>query len=468
MQTKISTKVQRSLIGALDKTKKYLVACSGGSDSIALTHAMFTAGFQMEVGHVEHGLRGEESLSDAEFVQKFCKDRNIPCQVRHVKVKNYCKEHKLSIEDGARVLRFTMLREMATAAQADFIVTAHQKNDQAETFLMMLMRGAGLEGLGAMKEQREDILHPLLNFSSEDLKDYCREQKLSWCEDSSNKDLTFTRNRVRQSLLPLLAKDYNPNIIEVLARTAAILQNDAQCLHDLAQTLAKKCMQVEAGKVVCDMKLWYKQAPALQLGMLKELWVALEPKQALSSKNLFALQSLCLKGVSGKHILLPSGSTASYAYGKLVLQKAKPKLTDASGERLSLSWPKVKKGGSYTVCGTTIKIKLTQGKKLTPSKNRFVYPWRQVQKVGPELTLRGRLPGDVFTPYKGTGSKKLKEFFIDSKIPSNTRAKILLVATGQQVLWVTGMRQGAWKAETYQEAQAWLVITLEKGEKNHE
>jgi tRNA(Ile)-lysidine synthase len=79
MQTKISTKVQRALIGALDKTKKYLVACSGGSDSIALTHAMFTAGFQMEVGHVEHGLRGQESLSDAEFVQKFCKDRNIPC-----------------------------------------------------------------------------------------------------------------------------------------------------------------------------------------------------------------------------------------------------------------------------------------------------------------------------------------------------------------------------------------------------
>jgi tRNA(Ile)-lysidine synthase len=86
-------------------------------------------------------------------------------------------------------------------------------------------------------------------------------------------------------------------------------------------------------------------------------------------------------------------------------------------EMLSLSWQKVKKGSSYTVCGTTVKIKLIQGKKLTPSKNRFVYPWKQVQKVAPKLTLRTRLPGDVFTPYKGTGSKKLKEFFIDSKIP---------------------------------------------------
>ena len=468
MQTKITTKVQRALLGTLDKTKKYLVACSGGSDSIALTHAMFTAGFRMEVGHVEHGLRGQESLHDAEFVQKFCQDRNLPCQVRHVHVETYCKEHKLSVEDGARVLRFAMLREMATVAKADFIVTAHQKNDQAETFLMMLMRGAGLGGLGAMKEQREDILHPLLNFSSQDLKDYCREQKLSWCEDSSNQDLTFTRNRVRQNLLPLLAKDYNPNIIEVLARTAAILQSDAQCLHDLAHTLAKKCLQVEAGKVTCDLTLWYKQASALQLEMLKEFWAALEPKQALSSKNLYALQSLCLKGVSGKHILLPSGSTASYAYGKLVLQKAKPKMVDAGTETLNLSWQQVKKGGSYTVGGTTVKIKLTQGKKLTPSKNRFVYPWKQVQKAGSELTLRNRLPGDAFTPYKGTGKKKLKEFFIDSKIPSNARAKILLVATGKQVLWVTGMRQGAWETETYQKPQTWLVITLEKGEKNHE
>jgi tRNA(Ile)-lysidine synthase len=232
--------------------------------------------------------------------------------------------------------------------------------------------------------------------------------------------------------------------------------------------LAKKCQRVEAGKVSCDLKLWYKQAPALQLGMLKEVWAALEPERALSSKNLYALQNLCLKGVSGKRILLPSGCTASYAYDKLVLQKAKPKLVDADAETLNLSWKQVKKGGSYTVGGTTVKIKLTQGKKLTPGKKRFVYPWAQAQKAAPELTLRSRLPGDVFTPYKGTGSKKLKEFFIDSKIPSSRRAKILLVAAGKQILWVTGMRQGAWAAETYQKAQTWLVITLEKGEKNHE
>ena len=136
MHTGIVARIRKTLTVHLDHTKKYLVACSGGADSIALTDAMQLAGLHFAVGHVEHGLRGAESLRDADFVRNFCEKRQLEFECRQVNVGDYCRQHKVSLEDGARILRWQALQEMVAACGAAFVVTAHQKNDQPETFLL--------------------------------------------------------------------------------------------------------------------------------------------------------------------------------------------------------------------------------------------------------------------------------------------------------------------------------------------
>ena len=173
MKETILEKLPRILGSTLDKTKKYVAAVSGGADSLALADGLYQAGFHFTVCHVEHGIRGEESLEDARFVEAFCKQRDIPFCCKQVRVPELKEKEKLSMEDAARRLRYQALNRCAVETGADFILTAHQKDDQAETFLLRLLRGSGTRGLGAIRFRRGRILRPLLPFSAEELRSYC-------------------------------------------------------------------------------------------------------------------------------------------------------------------------------------------------------------------------------------------------------------------------------------------------------
>jgi tRNA(Ile)-lysidine synthase len=464
MQTGIIARVREALTAQLDPTKKYLVACSGGSDSMALTDAMQLAGFSFVVGHVEHGLRGAESLRDAAFVRDFCAARQLKFGFRQVQVREYCQQQKVSLEDGARILRWQALQELATDCGVAFVVTAHQKNDQAETFLLRLLRGSGTRGLGGIRPLRDNILHPLLTFTADELKAYCRERKLQWCEDSSNQDVNLTRNRIRHQLLPLLEREYNPKIVETLARTAVILQQDAAYLAEAGKQAAQRCLKCTAdGQVVCDVLVWRTLPEALQQRVLQEQWSQLEPQQELSSVHLQALSRLCRQGASGKKLILPGSRCCLYAYGKLTLYRQEP-LKNCGMPSLVLKWDELVQGKSVSVPGGTLQFKVVPAQPFSPGKDRFVYPWEQLQALGPALTLRTRLPGDVFYPYKGAGHKKLQDYFTDCKIPAAARDQILLAAVGEHILWVSGRQGAGWRTDTTNKVENWLQAEVRKGE----
>ena len=192
-------------------------------------------GFSLFAAHYEHGLRGEESQRDAAFTKEQCERLGIPCTVGHGDVAGYAAENRLGIEDAARTLRYRFLEETADRLRCDRIATAHTLNDNAETVLMNLCRGAGTRGLAGIPPVRGRLIRPLLETDREEIETYLKAHAIPHVEDSSNASDDYTRNRIRHRLIPLL-KEENPSVLSAISRTAEILREDDSCL----------CRQAEA------------------------------------------------------------------------------------------------------------------------------------------------------------------------------------------------------------------------------
>ena len=212
-----------SIIHALSPDKLYLIALSGGADSVALALMMKEQGLNVRALHCNFHLRGEESNHDEQFVYDFCHKNNIPLEVQHFDTLASAREHKTSIEMEARDLRYRWFAQRAQALDAEAICVAHHKDDQAETLLLNLIRGTGLKGLAAMHPERTvnglRILRPLLDTTKEEILNYLSHMEQDYVTDSTNLERDALRNRIRLDLMPML-RQLNPNITECLARTA--------------------------------------------------------------------------------------------------------------------------------------------------------------------------------------------------------------------------------------------------------
>jgi tRNA(Ile)-lysidine synthase len=229
-----------------------VVAVSGGADSTALLLALHQLGCRLHVAHLDHGLRPESS-ADAEFVRELSERLGLPCTIERRDVAPYRGARKLSPEAAAREVRYAFLRETAEREGAGAIFVAHTADDQVETFLLRLIRGAGVAGLGGMKPKDGQLCRPLLDVWRQDLEAFLREQGQEWREDASNRDPAFLRNRVRHELLPLLAS-LNRGVKAVLLREAGALAGrqreiEAEAFRRLGLN-ARQIQSALAGKAV--------------------------------------------------------------------------------------------------------------------------------------------------------------------------------------------------------------------------
>ncbi len=317
-------RLQQRLEKQLARDAHYLLAVSGGADSLALAHACAALARQgwgvYSVCHVEHGLRGEEALRDMRSVQNFCADYGLPCCVKHVDVRALAAVEQLSLEAAARSLRYRALREAAQEAGAQAIITAHHMNDQAETVLLRLLRGAGPDGLAAMRAQHEDVLRPLLGVERSELERYCELEGLAYCHDSTNDDVHYTRNRVRHELLPQLARSYNPDIVPALARTAELLALDADFLSSMAASSFQQLAKVDAGSVALPVTPLLALHKAVRLRVLRCAYFKLGTGE-LDYERTLALDALCVRKSGGKLIQLPKGITVTYQHKQVIFTK---------------------------------------------------------------------------------------------------------------------------------------------------
>ena len=476
MEKTITETVLQTLRKKLDITKKYLAAVSGGADSLALADGLWQAGFDFVVCHVEHGIRGEESLEDAQFVEEFCCARKIPFYCKAVQAPAFREQEKLSLEDAARRLRYEALEQCAEKAQADFILTAHQKDDQAETFLLRLLRGSGSKGLGAIPFRRERILRPLLTLSGKELREYCRERKIIWREDRTNQDLRYARNRVRKTLMPALVENFTPAVADILCRTAEHLQTDSLFLEKLAAEELQRRLLVPAASQqgVLLTAEWEMIPEALRFRVLRQFWKKAGGRQELSTVNAEDIEQLIQKKRSGKKILLPDSWQALYSYDKLILFSSEYlQFLQSENWNHRIFWDEIPyttfgaEKGFAECCfpdGRKARLYILRDRPSYAYRQQMIYPLSQLRMRGDFLTFRYRQPGDRIFPLKGTGHKTLKKYLIECKIPVECRNELVVAAVQNEIIWLPGLANSRWNLESdlEDEVREWLFIKLER------
>lgn len=429
-----------------DRKKVITVGFSGGADSVCLLSCLADAGCNVRAVHVHHMMRAEEARRDADFARDFCAQRGIPFELVQVNVPQYARANGLTPEQAARCLRYRALRE---AAEGGLIAVAHNLNDQAETVLMRLVRGSGTAGLAAMQEVSGDIIRPLLYVSRKRIEEYCRRHGLAYVTDSTNLEPDCTRNILRLEVLPMLEK-INPDAVKCIVRTSLLAKSDEEYLRAQAGACAETIMTVQSGSVIIDARGLLQLPPALAGRVLRLGMERAESTVDFELHHVKACLELC-RGQSGRRLSLARGVTALYSGGSLLLippgaagktEKAAQKGAAAGGKGTGAISPAEEgaelpfREGSFFLEDTAVRISPAGSANQADRRAGCEYVFLP-DTAG--VVLRRRRSGDRIHPLGAPGSKSLKKFLIDKKVPLYKRDSLVLAARGSEVLAVIGL-----------------------------
>ena len=231
---------------------KVIIAVSGGPDSMSILNYLYEnkEDYKIEiiVCHVNHGIRENANL-DEEYVKKYCEDRNIMLFIKHEDVVSLAKKSKRGLEETGRIVRYNFFEEIANSEKANKIIVAHNKNDNAETIIMNVIRGSGLSGLKGIEEKRGKYIRPLINCSREEIEEYCKKENLNPRHDESNDDNTYTRNKIRNIVIPYIKDEFNPNIVDTLKRLSDIIKEDEEYLEQKTEESFERLASREGEKI---------------------------------------------------------------------------------------------------------------------------------------------------------------------------------------------------------------------------
>ena len=409
----------------LSENDSVIAAVSGGADSVCMLYLLLQAGVKPVVIHVHHMIRGGEADRDAQFVSALSARLGLKCEVVYKDVPSLAASEGLSLEQAARELRYEALFQSAQRLNIKKIAVAHNLNDQAETMLLRLIRGSGLAGLGGMLPVRADgIIRPLLGFTRSEIEGYCAEKDISYIQDSTNASEEYSRNYVRARVIPVM-EQLNPALCQTLANSARLMARDEEYLS----LRAKKEYKRLAGP--------FKKGVALQAGELAKLdkaiaarVVRLAVEETCGLKDITAgqIESVLdlINAGTGKWVSLKRGAGAQKSYGQIIFAEREEQTED-------FAFPfefGIFRAGSITI--TVSAAEKFEGR--TAAEEYF-----DLSKVPQDAVIRNRRPGDVIFPLGAPGVKKLKDYFIDKKVPRWRRERLVLLASGQEILAVVGM-----------------------------
>lgn len=426
--------------------KPLLVAVSGGPDSVCLLHVLNVVKretrIKLHVVHLDHQLRGKESVADAQYVLDLCHKLKIPVIIEQRNVRGYQKEHKLSLEEAAREVRYGFFAEVAESIGAEQVVVGHTLDDQVETILLNLLRGTGTRGLRGLQPVRHwqtsgkrlTIIRPLLEVSRKETAAYCRRHHLQPRTDATNRSLTPTRNRVRLKLLPLL-KSYNPDIIEALLRTARIAGDDIAFLEQTADRYYRKIATKQDTAVVFEKTALLKLPLAIQRLLLRRaIEDILGTLKDIEARHIEEMLEL-LNKPAGKRISLPYSLFFAVEYDRFLLGRELDKFSPFP--LLDSEYPLIIPG-ARKIPGWRIHTDVIEKAHLV-DVDAFI-ACLDYDRVRGKLTVRPRRPGDRFQPLGMDEEKKVGKFMIDARVPRLWRMRVPIVCDDEKLLWVVGYR----------------------------
>ena len=467
-----------------------LAAVSGGADSVCLLLFLYEAaaelGIHLAAFHLNHGIRGAEADRDEQFVKDLCGHLGISLTVVHEKVETYAVEHGLSTEEAGRLLRYRHLAEIAKKYGCEKIAVAHHEDDDAETVLLNLFRGTGLSGLSGIRPVRENIIRPLLCVSRQEIEEYLREQDLSWCEDSTNQENGYTRNKIRNELLPWLKENINSRagehilaVSEFAAQADAYFEAEAEkILRESRKTEAEKMFKKrldhceeqqkhagyfenETAAIIQEKRNEAEECVAriatasfdplpaiLKTYVIRRMIInAAGRAKDITERHIRAVMELTGPG-GGCTVDLPYGLRAVRGYDSLkIVREEKNRVPEAENDLLP------------TVRYRTFPWK----KELEIPKNQYT-KWFDYDKINDGLSIRYRKNGDYLT-LPGGGKKKVRRYMIDAKIPEQERDRIPLIADGDHVVWIIGYRISDYYKITDETVHVLEAEVLPAGEK---
>lgn len=404
------------------KGEKIAVAVSGGIDSVCLLHFLFNIknelGIDIVAVNVDHQIR-EKSADDSKFVADFCKNLGITCYKFKVDVPKLANNNKLGIEESARIARYKIFESLVQKGLADKVAIAHHESDQVETVLLNIFRGAGLKGASGMDAVQSIYVRPFLNTSKTEILQYAKENNIEHVEDETNVNTNYSRNFLRNCILPEL-KDKWKNVETNILNFSKICKQDDEYINQLINfddiLLEKKAARIPLYK--------FASPDSVQNRILLYTFKKLGLSKDIEKRHLTILKNLVLNGENGSKINLPNKIKASLEYDELVLFVPMQKKEFI---------PKDFKTGKTIFDNVIVTIKKTTKWNLSDENVHLI----DADKLPKSVKWRVRQNGDMFAKF-GSGEKKLKDYMIDKKIPNTMRDQIPLLATQNEVFCVLG------------------------------
>lgn len=419
----------------LKKGDKIVIGISGGADSCALLHFMCSLRekYKLEIYavHINHGIRGKEADDDQKFVEEFCKSLNVNCKSVFYDIKAKSKEWGLGEEEAGRKARYDEFYKVAKDINGK-IAVAHNMNDQAETILMRICRGSGIKGIGGISPVRGNIIRPLIECSRDSIEKYCNKNNIMYRTDCTNEIDIYTRNKIRLNILPLM-KDINENAIENIARTGSLIYEEEEYLESVTEVEYKNCViSANKNEVVINNEKLKKLHSVMRRRVLRRALREIHKDiKDITYNHIESIDYIINKG-TGKKVNLPMGIICETEYENLKMYNSN--VEKIEGYTYLLAPEKkiyIKELNKYVL------LSLNQEKKHFSLFNVCTKVF-DYDKIRNDVYLRTRKIGDYVT--LKNGKKKVKDIFIDCKIPVSKRDVFPIIATKDKVISLLGLR----------------------------
>ena len=442
---------------------KILVGLSGGPDSVCMLNLLCSIRdeekIEVAAAHINHMLRGEEADKDEEYSKKLCESLGVRFFSKRIDINKYALETGKSSELAGREARYDFFDEIINKINFNKIATAHNANDQAETILMRIMRGTGLEGLGGIPVEREGkYIRPILFMKREEVEQYCKENNLNPHIDATNLERIYSRNKVRLDILPYMKNNFNPNIVETINRMALLLQDDNEFIEgEVNKAYKDNCFERE-NSIVISKNLFNIHSAIVTRVIRKALFAINKSNYDMEMKNIEDIIELSNLGTN-KRVDLPKDIYAENVYGDIIIRK-KEYIKNKLSNELTLNKKDILHN-EVIFDEYIINFDLVNNKDIKQENDELIKKF-DYDKIN-NVTIRYRKDGDRITPLGMKGSKKLKDIFIDMKIPKEKRDEIPLIQFNDEISWIVGIKMSD-KFKITKETKHILKVSVKRKE----